>query len=88
LQAQQSGTITGTVVDQVGKPIPQASVEVRNESAGASKTGTADDDGKYSIADLPATSTVSFAASPGDQLNLLPGRSVTVTFSLGYAPKK
>ena len=36
LEAQQSGTLTGTATDQVGKPIPSASVEVRNESTAAS----------------------------------------------------
>jgi iron complex outermembrane receptor protein len=35
-----------------------------------------------------ATSTVAFAPNPGDQLNLLPGRSVMVTFTVGYAPKR
>ncbi len=35
-----------------------------------------------------ATSTVAFAPNPGDQLNLLPGRSVLVSFTVGYAPKR
>jgi iron complex outermembrane receptor protein len=35
-----------------------------------------------------ATLAVPFVASPGDQLNLLPGRSVTLTITGGYAPKK
>jgi iron complex outermembrane receptor protein len=35
-----------------------------------------------------ATSTVAFAPNAGDQLNLLPGRSVMVTLTLGYAPKR
>ena len=36
LEAQQNGTITGTVTDQVGKAVPNAAVEVRNESTGTS----------------------------------------------------
>jgi iron complex outermembrane receptor protein len=35
-----------------------------------------------------ATSSVAFAPNPGDQLNLLPGRSVMVTFTVGYAPRR
>jgi iron complex outermembrane receptor protein len=35
-----------------------------------------------------ATSTVAYAQSPGDLLNLLPGRSVMATFTLGWAPKR
>ena len=35
-----------------------------------------------------ATSTVAFAPSPNDQLNLLPGRSVMATFTVGSAPKR
>jgi iron complex outermembrane receptor protein len=36
----------------------------------------------------PATSTVAYAPNPGDQLNLLPGRSVMVTLTVGWAPKR
>jgi len=35
-----------------------------------------------------ATSTVLFAPSPGDLLTLLPGRSVMVSLTVGYAPKR
>ena len=38
LQAQQGGTISGTVLDQTGKAIAGATVEVKNESSGASRT--------------------------------------------------
>jgi iron complex outermembrane receptor protein len=36
----------------------------------------------------PATSTVAYAPNAGDQLNLLPGRSIMATLTLGYAPKR
>ncbi len=36
----------------------------------------------------PATSTVAFAPNPGDLLNLLPGRSVILSLTVGYAPKR
>jgi iron complex outermembrane receptor protein len=34
------------------------------------------------------TTTVAYAPNPGDQLNLLPGRSVMVTLTVGWAPKR
>ncbi len=35
-----------------------------------------------------ATAAVPFAPNPGDQLNLLPGRSVMVSLTVGYAPRR
>jgi iron complex outermembrane receptor protein len=35
-----------------------------------------------------ATATVPYVQSPGDLLNLLPGRSITITITGGYAPKR
>jgi iron complex outermembrane recepter protein len=35
-----------------------------------------------------ATAAVPFAPSPNDQMNLLPGRSVMVSLTVGYAPKR
>jgi iron complex outermembrane receptor protein len=35
-----------------------------------------------------ATATVAYAPNPGDQLNLLPGRSVMVTLTAGWAPRR
>jgi hypothetical protein len=35
-----------------------------------------------------ATAAVPFVANPNDQLNLLPGRSVMVSLTLGYAPRR
>ena len=35
-----------------------------------------------------ATAAVPFAPNPLDQLNLLPGRSVMVSLTVGYAPKR
>lgn len=37
---------------------------------------------------VAATATVAYAPNPADQLNLLPGRSVMVTFTAGFAPKR
>jgi iron complex outermembrane receptor protein len=35
-----------------------------------------------------ATAKVAYAPNPGDQLNLLAGRSILVTLTVGYAPKR
>jgi iron complex outermembrane receptor protein len=35
-----------------------------------------------------ATATVAYVQSPGDLLNLLPGRSISITITGGYAPKR
>ena len=37
---------------------------------------------------IAATATVPFVPNAGDQLNLLPGRSVMVTFTAGWAPRR
>lgn len=64
LQAQQSGTISGTILDQVGKPIPDATVEIHSETAGASRSVTSSMEGKFSASDLaPGSYTLIVAAS-------------------------
>lgn len=52
LAAQQGGTLTGTILDQAGKPIPTASVTVRNDAA--TRTTQSDQDGRFSVTELPA----------------------------------
>jgi iron complex outermembrane receptor protein len=37
---------------------------------------------------VAATATTPFASNPGDLLNLLPGRSFSITITGGYAPKR
>jgi iron complex outermembrane receptor protein len=37
---------------------------------------------------IAATATAPFVANSGDLLNLLPGRSVLATFTIGYAPRR
>ncbi len=76
LDAQQGGTISGTVLDQAGKPIPSAAVEVRNESTGASRTVLAGVDGKFSVSDLaPGTYSI-FVSATGFALTTRSGGQV------------
>jgi hypothetical protein len=37
---------------------------------------------------VAATATVPYASNPGDLLNLLPGRSVMATLTVGWAPRR
>ncbi len=63
--AQSSGTITGTVLDQAGKAIASAEVDVRNESTGTSKTTTTDTEGKFGVRDLAVGTYSVRVAVPG-----------------------
>ena len=142
LDAQASGTITGTVLDVTGRPIPGAAVSLRNEAGGVPQLVTAGADGfnkrvgtmynnngtfnqavaidpfnvtnlfinytfrgessfrgtkirfainnlfnQQNIVGVVPFSTKSNVAAPGDTLTLLPARSISVTMTLGYAPK-
>ena len=82
LQAQQTGTITGTVLDQTGKPIPEATVEIRNESTGASSTAKSDADGKFSAANIAAGNYSIYVAAPGFALATRSGGLVTAGATL------
>ena len=82
LRAQQNGTLTGTVADQVGKAIPNATVEVRNESTAAARSATADDNGKFSIPDLPPGTYSLMVAAPGFALATRSGGKITAGATL------
>src|SRR5579862_7829532 len=77
LQAQQGGTISGTVSDQTGKAIPNASVELKNESGGGARTVTSDAEGKFSAADLAAGIYSLTVSSPGFSLSTRSGAQVS-----------
>src|SRR5262245_22704678 len=56
VQAQTStvGSVNGTVRDQSGAAVPKATVEVKEERTGLSRTVTADENGFYSVLSIPA----------------------------------
>jgi len=60
----ESGTITGTVLDVSGKPIPGAGVTVRNESSGQPRNLVSDAEGKFSVSGLPAGTYMLEASAP------------------------
>jgi iron complex outermembrane receptor protein len=59
-----TGTITGTILDVSGKPIPGADVSLKNESTGASRHTATDSEGKFSVPSLPAGTYTLEASSP------------------------
>ena len=50
------GTVLGTVTDQAGALIPGAKVVVKNVSTGLERTTTTDENGDYTVAELPVGS--------------------------------
>ncbi len=50
----QSGAITGTVLDQVGKPVPGAAIAVKNATSSISGSTNTDADGRFSVNGLAA----------------------------------
>jgi iron complex outermembrane recepter protein len=89
LRAQDAGTLAGTVLDQTGKAIRGATVVVRNDATGVSRTITTDSDGHFSAAGLPAGTYTTEAVAPGFAKNTragiqLPGSGADdVSISLG-----
>ncbi len=82
LKAQQNGTLTGAVTDQVGKAIPNAAVEVRNDLTGASRTAVSDDNGKFSVPDLPVGTYSIVVSSPGFALTTRSGGNIAAGATL------
>jgi iron complex outermembrane recepter protein len=82
LKAQQSGTISGTVTDQVGKAIPTATVEVRNEATGVARAVTTDDNGRFAVPDLAVGSYSIAVASPGFALTTRSGGKISAGATL------
>ena len=65
LQAQQVSDVAGTVLDQAGKVIPGASVDVKNESGASVRKVTTGDDGRFSVIGLPAGNYTLEVTAPG-----------------------
>jgi iron complex outermembrane receptor protein len=91
LYAQSSASLTGTVLDPRGVPLPGASVSARNDATGASQKVTSDAQGKYAFAGLAAgkytvqVDAPGFATSqhPGVQVAAGQATDIPVTLALG-----
>src|ERR1051326_2812140 len=51
--AQYGASIQGTVTDQTGAVVPNATVTATNDATGVAKTATSSDSGYYRVAGLP-----------------------------------
>jgi iron complex outermembrane receptor protein len=87
-QGGDAATLTGTVLDVAGRPIPAAAVSVRNEAAGAARQTTSGTDGKFSVTGLPVgaysieASAPSFATSRRTGVKLAAGATEDISISL------
>ena len=73
LRAQDAGALAGTVLDQTGKAIRGATVVVKNDATGVTRTLTTDSDGHFSAAGLPAGTYTTEAVAPGFAKNTRAG---------------
>ena len=71
------GRISGTVQDANGAGIPNASIKVINAATNAERTATSDEDGFYTVTNLPVGTYTVEAESKGYKKALVSGKSVT-----------
>jgi len=65
LHAQQTGSLTGTILDPKGNVLQNAAVSVKNESTGVVRNTTADAQGHFSLTGLPIAKYTVEASAPG-----------------------
>lgn len=88
LEAQTTGTISGTARDQSGGVLPGAEVTATHLDIGATRTVITDDQGRYSIPELPLgdyeiqTQMVGFQTEVRRGITLTVGRHAIVDFAL------
>jgi iron complex outermembrane receptor protein len=86
--AQQSATITGTVLDPKGSVVSGASVAVTSEASTQARKTTTDGQGHFSVTGLPAgkytvqVMAPGFASAARTGLQLAPGQSQDLSLSL------
>jgi iron complex outermembrane recepter protein len=82
LCAQQSGGISGTILDQTGKSIQGAVVELKSESTGTPRSVISDAEGKFLVPDLTVGTYSIRVSAPGFALTTRSGGQVTVGATL------
>ena len=73
---QQAGTLSGTVIDQAGKPIQSAGVQIRNDVSGLTSSATTDAEGRFSAADLAPGAYTLMVSAQGFGVTTRPGAQV------------
>src|SRR5689334_25424238 len=76
------GRISGTVQDANGAGVPNASVKVINTANNSERTVTSDDNGFYTITNLPVAVYTIEAEAKGYKKALVSGQSVTAAARL------
>ena len=71
------GRISGTVQDANGAGVPNASIKVINTATNAERTATSDENGFYTVTNLPVGTYTVEAESKGYKKALVSGKSVT-----------
>ncbi len=92
-QGDTAGTasIAGAVLDPSGNPIQRATVGVRNQASGSVKSAVTADDGRFTVANLPAgtfsvdVTADGFAADSRSDVKLASGATVTVSIPMHVA---
>lgn len=84
LLAQVAGTaaISGRITDATGAAVPNATVTIRNTATSAAQTVTTDEQGRYTVPDLPIGPYEITAAKTGFQNAVRSG----ITLTVGSAP--
>src|SRR6185295_3279760 len=77
-QTATVGSLSGTVRDPSGAAVPKADVEIKEETTGATRTATANDDGYYVAPSLPAGRYSVSTAPQGFKRTLVTGVEVHV----------
>lgn len=72
------GSLVGTVVDQSGAAVPDASITVTNTANASVRESAADEQGRYTLVNLPAGTYSVRASSPGFQTVTRTGVDVTI----------
>ena len=91
LRAQSTGSITGVISDVTARPIPEASVSVRNEATGSSRQVAADSEGLFSLEGLPEgaytieASAPSFSKSRRTGVKVAAGQVANASLSLNVS---
>ena len=81
-QGAGTASISGRVTDASNAAVPSASVVVKNTATSASQTTVSDDQGRYTVPDLPIGSYEIQASKAGLSNTLRSG----ITLSVGSAP--
>ncbi len=81
-QAVGTASISGRITDASNAAVPSASVVVKNTGTSASQTTVTDDQGRYTVPDLPVGSYEIQASKAGFQNSVHTG----ITLSVGSAP--